>query len=478
MAAAAAATTTTTTASFAQPALNSQPAAATPVATKSSQYFATKSQAGRLPQEPSPKTEPAKIYSTQSVVASVPTLIPTASGGMMQIVPQQRTSTMTSVVAAKPTTAATSQPLMLSSSGAVTSLQRQANPIIIPAGNPLLICGTNASATATPTMVPMAAPTAGTLVLQQPVAGQQAGLGLDSNSPVTAQPQVKIITQQGHRLQMQPIQTPSGLQLITVPVAGGSAVVQAAAAAAPQTFQPAMVTLPSVPTMGGLGLPTASHTTILGATSAPMVISAPQQQLFTQTTTTTAAASVVATASAAATSSTSAKKDKKSKKRKKDPLAAATSAVVSSALEDAARKQQQQAAAAAPKSGTVLDLGELMKDVGLDLEGFGGVDEATAVAAVQAATPATSETTSIQFQQKIPTGSIIATGTSLPTNQPQILTSGTQLVNQIQQPLPFQVSRFTSKFATVFLPYFPLVLDNYFINYRFHFGGHTIQNSL
>ena len=215
------------------------------------------------------------------------------------------------------------------------------------------------------------------------------------------------------------------------------------------------------------------------------------------TPTTPGATAQAATAPATPTSS---KKEKKSRKRKGKSLAEQTSGVLSSALEDANRKaaeskaQQQQHVQQPP----VLDaLGELIQDVGLEEfggEGFADADMATA--ALQGAPSLVQQTlpdqpspsvatgagvasallqqpqqlaSTLQFQPQVvaassggPAAIIAATGTPtiaptpvLPNAQqtataPALLTGataaqpqpppGSQLVSQIQQPLPFQVS--------------------------------------
>ena len=168
-------------------------------------------------------------------------------------------------------------------------------------------------------------------------------------------------------------------------------------------------------------------------------------------------------------------------------MAAATTAVVNSALEAVGQKP--------PTRSGGLDLGELMKDVGLDLEGF-GVDEASAHAALSAA----GNTTTIPLQPivpqqvfntsqggtgtnnlgnfslpsaaavqgiSIPGGALtmsgasaatmtvsgaaslplisnaqpVAASTSLNSAQGTLTSPGNQLVAQLQQPLPLQVSK-------------------------------------
>ena len=142
---------------------------------------------------------------------------------------------------------------------------------------------------------------------------------------------------------------------------------------------PASSSLPSsliqsVPTMGGMGLPSASQIptpNAVGTSTATVRLSNTSSDTPNQLT--------------ATPKSSGTKKKGKRKSKKPDPMAAATTAVVNSALEAVGQKP--------PTSRTGgLDLGELMKDVGLDLEGF-GVDEASAQAALSAAGNVTAAST-------------------------------------------------------------------------------------
>ena len=237
---------------------------------------------------------------------------------------------------------------------------------------------------------------------------------------------------------------------------------------------PASSSLPSsliqsVPTMGGMGLPSASQIptpNVVGTSTANVRLSNTSSDTNQLTTT---------------PKSSGTKKKGKRKSKKPDPMAAATTAVVNSALEAVGQKP--------PTSRTGgLDLGELMKDVGLDLEGF-GVDEASAQAALSAAGNVTAATTLPMVPHQgfnasqnsignmslpsaaaaavqgisLPGGSFSITGASaanvsgvgniplLNNTQPVAASStlssvqgvplpspGNQLVAQLQQPLPLQ----------------------------------------
>ena len=412
----------------------------------------------------------------------------------------------------------------------------QNSPFLIqqPNGNPPVIMVRSNPPTiqqSTPTILPIvsqaAGAPAGTLLLQQPQPG--TANGATAAGMITAQPQVKIITPQG-RMQVQQIQTPSGPKLITVPV--GQSLAGQTTTIVPQTIQtgtptgtggantlgqiqqiagntafasigtPTIVSnlpttlaapsssglstslIQSVPTMGGMGLPIAtpvssSSTSIVGGNN-----STNQQPN---------ASSEASNSQLTATPKSSGTKKKSKRKGKKpDPMAAATTAVVNSALEAVGQKP--------PTRSGGLDLGELMKDVGLDLEGF-GVDEASAQAALsaagnatiptlqptlpivpqqvfnssqggtgtsnmgnltlqpgQAATPvqgisvsagslsmnaASGSTMSVSGTASVPllnNTQTMAAAASLTSGQGSITSPGNQLVAQIQQPLPLQVS--------------------------------------
>jgi hypothetical protein len=412
------------------------------------------------------------------------------------------------------------------------------SPFLIqqPNGNPPVIMVRSNPPTiqqSTPTILPMVSqapgtPT-GTLLLQQPQGLTHSGAATAGG--FTSQPQIKIMTPQG-RMQVQQIQTPTGPKLITVPV--GQGISGQTTTIVPQSIQTASPTVPggghatighiqhinggtafaslgtptilsnlsnttltgvsssglptsliqSVPTMGGMGLHTA---TSISTSSTPLL------GVSTLTTQQSNSSSDASSAQLLMTPRSSGTKKKSKRKAKRpDPMAAATTAVVNSALEAVGQKP--------PTRSGGLDLGELMKDVGLDLEGF-GVDEASAQAALSAAgnttaTPlqstlpifpqqlfntsqggtGTNSLTSFSLPSaaaaavqgiSIPGGALSMSGTSAatmtvsgagslplisnaqpvaastPLNSAQgTLTSpGNQLVAQLQQPLPLQVSK-------------------------------------
>ena len=474
-------------------------------------------------------TQNSPLAQTQAIAAGASPLLFSTGGAVLQAL--QGVATASPQSAANPTMVL-GQNLVVGNAGQTNS------PFLIqqPNGNPPVIMVRSNPPTiqqSTPTILPIVsqapgAPT-GTLVLQQP---QGATLSGAATAGFTT-PQVKIITPQG-RMQVQQIQTPTGPKLITVPV--GQGITGQTTAILPQTIQTASPTIPavgsttlgqiqqisggatfaslgtptmvsslpnsslsapsstvfstsliqSVPTMGGMGLPTAipmsnSSTPIVGASSlSTQPSSAPSDTIGGQLT--------------ATPKSSGTKKKGKRKSKKPDPMAAATTAVVNSALEAVGQKP--------PTRSGGLDLGELMKDVGLDLEGF-GVDEASAQAALSAAgnltTTPIQSTLPIVPQQvfntsqggtslgnlgnlslpsaaaaaiqglSLPgvtlsmTGASAATmtvsgATSLPilgntqtvaasaglnSAQSAITSPGNQLVAQLQQPLPLQVSQAT-----------------------------------
>ena len=499
-----------------------------------------------------------------STTRQQPQLLPkysTSAGGKPSLAaPLQYTiaATQNTPVAQTQTFTTGASPLLLSTGGAVlqtlqgvaTASPQQANQIVLgqnlvvgntaqsvqnspfliqqPNGNPPVIMVRSNPPTiqqSTPTILPIVsqapgAPT-GTLLLQQPqTVTPQGGAGAGM---ITAQPQVKIITPQG-RMQVQQIQTPTGPKLITVPV--GQGIPGQTTTIVPQTIQTAPPTVPagsgtigqihqiagstafasvgtptivtnmpttslavssssglptsliqSIPTMGGMGLPiptpvSSSSASLAGAQQ--VNVSSDSSQLT------------------ATPKSSGTKKKSKRKAKKLDPMAAATTAVVNSALEAVGQKP--------PTRSGGLDLGELMKDVGLDLEGF-GVDEASAQAALSAAgnttvsslqptlpivphqvfntsqsgtgttnygninlqstgtaapvqgisvsggslslNAASASTMSVSGAASVPlinnTQTMAATA-SLTTGQGTVASPGNQLVAQIQQPLPLQVS--------------------------------------
>ena len=242
-------------------------------------------------------------------------------------------------------------------------LIQQPNGVFVLRNQTATVSSTSAT-TLVPTIVsqaasvaPTAVTTGGAFLLQQPQQQPQQQVQQQQPQQITAQPQVKIITPQG-RMQMQQIQTPSGPKLIAVPVGQTAAIVQQPQAA--QQPQP----------------------TVISASSASPTTASTTESLI------------------AAAANRAKKKSKKSKK--------SSSHVSPDKQKTATTTTTSTAAATIATSSGGLDLGELMKDVGLDLEGF-GVDEQS----LEAALP---DIASQQQQQQ----------------------SGSQLLAQIQQPLPMQ----------------------------------------
>ena len=119
--------------------------------------------------------------------------------------------------------AAAAAPLLLNSMGQIVGTAAQSqSPILIqqPSGNPLILVRPNVP-TVQPAQTILPVVSQGQILLQQPATATAAA--------ITSQPQIKIITPQG-RMQMQQIQTPSGPKLIAVPV-GQTATLAAPAAA-------------------------------------------------------------------------------------------------------------------------------------------------------------------------------------------------------------------------------------------------------
>ena len=472
-------------------------------------------------------TQNTPVAQTPTFTTGASPLLLSTGGAVLQ--------TIQGVATASPQPAA-NQTVVLGQNLVVGSTAQTNTPVLIqqPNGNPVIMVRSNPPTIQqpTPTILPIVSqapgtPT-GTLVLQQPQAATPGGPA--TAGVITAQPQVKIITPQG-RMQVQQIQTPTGPKLITVPV--GQGLSGQATTILPQAIQTASPTVPgaggsaaigqlqhitggaaftslgtptivsnlssttlaapssnvlptsliqSVPTMGGMGLPTATPVSTSTTSLAVTTASNPQHP---NTSSYVSAGQLTTTPK-----SSGLKKKSKRKTKKPDPMAAATTAVVNSALEAVGQKP--------PTRSGGLDLGELMKDVGLDLEGF-GVDEASAQAALSAAgnttAPPLQQTLPIVPNQvfntsqdvtgtrnlgnmslssaaaaavqgiSIPGGTISMSGTSsanitvsgaatfpllsntqpvgastsLNAGQGAMASSGNQLVAQLQQPLPLQV---------------------------------------
>ena len=473
----------------------------------------------------------APLAQTQTFTTGASPLLLSTGGAVLQAL--QGVATASPQLQATQATA--NQTVVLGQNLVVGNTGQTNSPFLIqqPNGNPPVIMVRSNPPTlqqSTPTILPIVSqapgtPT-GTLLLQPPHGATPSGA--TTAGVITAQPQIKIMTPQG-RMQVQQIQTPTGPKLITVPV--GQGISGQTTTIVPQTIQTASPTVPgggsatighiqqinggaafaslgtptivsnlpnttltgpsssglptsliqSVPTMGGMGLHTA---TPISTSSTPLL------GVSTSTTHLSNSLSDASSAQLLTTpKSSSTKKKSKRKAKRPDPMAAATTAVVNSALEAVGQKP--------PTRSGGLDLGELMKDVGLDLEGF-GVDEASAHAALSAAGNTTAtplqSTLPIVPQQvfntsqggsnslgnfslpsaaaaavqgiSIPGGALSMSGTSAATMtvsgaaslplisnaqpvaasttlnsaQGTLTSPGNQLVAQLQQPLPLQVS--------------------------------------
>uniref|UniRef100_A0A0K2UW65 Putative LOC100679230 [Nasonia vitripennis] n=1 Tax=Lepeophtheirus salmonis TaxID=72036 RepID=A0A0K2UW65_LEPSM len=274
------------------------------------------------------------------------------------------------------TTSVSQTPILINSlgqvvSGTTASTPQSATPFLIqqPTGNQVFVLRPSAPSAGAATILPTNNQT-GTFLLQQPTG---------PSTVITAQPQVKIITPQG-RMQMQQIQTPSGPKLIAVPV--GQTLVQTSA-----------------------GLISTSSNVLAGFSSG---ISLPQQNVLTTSSNSLAVVSHSAYTHPVSTpvvthAPISPVKRKKSKKRNNEILTLNSSAPTPS------------------KKPKVVDLGELMKDVGLDLEGFHEDSQNSA-----------DDSSNTKPSQILSSSSILDSTPSAPN------ASGSQLVAQIQQPLPIQ----------------------------------------
>ena len=170
---------------------------------------ATMTAAGHAKQQPHLLPKPPVVHAKAGgVVTSAPLILSQAPN----VVTQQ---------------AATAAPLLLNSMGQIVGTAGQPqSPILIqqPSGNPLILVRPNVP-TVQPTQTILPVVSQGQILLQQPATATAAA--------ITAQPQIKIITPQG-RMQMQQIQTPSGPKLIAVPV--GQTATLAPAASTGVTF--------------------------------------------------------------------------------------------------------------------------------------------------------------------------------------------------------------------------------------------------
>ena len=278
-----------------------------------------------IPQQPQIMQIVQQAKSTPST-SKQPQLLPKPATSTQQIKTLVSTATATSNVSAPLILSQANPPVLINN---LQIGQVQASPILIQQPNGVFVLRQQAPTTNATNQI---------LLQQQPVAPAPAPA---TPAPqITAQPQVKIITPQG-RMQMQQIQTPSGPQLIAVPVQ--------------QTSTAAMTAT-------------------------------------TTTTVMTPSTSVTPESLIAAVANRSMKK--KSKKAKKT-------------------------ASSPEKAKQSLDLGELMKDVGLDIENSFGASSST--------TEEASISSELSTQHPIAPPPVSA-----------VMSSGSQLLAQIQQPLPMQ----------------------------------------
>ena len=357
--------------------------------------------------------------------------------------------------------AAAAAPLLLNSMGQIvgTAAQPQ-SPILIqqPSGNPLILVRPNMP-TVQPAQTILPVVSQGQILLQQPAAA------------ITAQPQIKIITPQG-RMQMQQIQTPSGPKLIAVPV-GQTATLAPAASTGVLAGSPlSVISSPSnqgkkVRTLGGQkgtapsnAKPVQAPIQIQGQTvhlqAQPglqgqiqlqgqlQLVGQPAGQGQIQLTTSQPSIQIAGqTAPIQLTGQLSQGQLQIAGQPMQGQLQLTTSGqqanvqlaaqpgqiqlaghpagqghiqVIQQPLQQQLpqQPQPQQQQQNSSKGGTGDVLGDLMKDVGLDLDGFGLDDQAQS-------------TTSDDVH--------------LPVEPVPSAASGSQLVAQIQQPLPLQVPR-------------------------------------
>ena len=358
----------------------------------------------------------------------------------------------------------TAAPLLFNSMGQVVGQAQQQAPAqqsfliqqpSVAGQQPLLLMRPQAT-TAPATILPAQGQPA-PILLQQPA---------EMTGPFTSQTKLNITTPQG-RMQMQQIQTPTGTKLVAVPVGQTlqmqpqqlqtqiQTIAQPAAQFSTTTGQltslPSQFSAATLPpglhlgTTAGLSLATASPIqlsnlpTVIASSSAASAVSTTNlSETHTVVTAipTTTSSTPVSTSSSSSSSGSSKKKKSKKGKRDKDAANAALASAVAAA--DAAAV----AAAAASSSNNGgrkqgLDLGELMKDVGLDLDGFGMEETGTADPFVGTQDNSGMGMLGISASgvlepQQLQTASLPITP-ALPGS------SGSQLVAQIQQPLPLQV---------------------------------------
>jgi hypothetical protein len=208
-----------------------------------------------------------------------------------------------------------------------------------------------------------------------------------------AQPQVKIITPQG-RMQMQQIQTPSGPKLVAVPVGGGSIVQQFSTAGNEFSFVLLLIcnfrqTIEKSHFLGqfaGLQLTALSQ-------SNPQSTGIPVSTIGMTTTSTTSTAGTISSPSPVLNTQTVSapvtykKQNRKKKVREEEQLIIQQQQQQlqqqhmlqqqqilqqqqQQLLQQQILQQQQLLQQQSQPKVKSLDLGELMKDVGLDLEGF------------------------------------------------------------------------------------------------------------
>lgn len=312
----------------------------------------------------------------------------------------------------------TSGPLLLNSLGQVVGSAGQAgSPILFQqqTGSPFIMLRQSApTLQTTPTIIQTAGGQTGTILLQQPGA---AGM-------INAQPQVKLITPQG-RMQMQQIQTPSGPKLIAVPVGQATLMPQLhTGLTTGQNF----TALSSAQILASGGTPTIVSTLPGGTTVSSSYLTTPttivslgntkvsQPQFVSTLSSSTVGGSTTMSQAPSSNVGSQPQKKKKSKKKKKE-------------------SQNSSSSSGEKKQG--LDLGELMKDVGLDLDNFGMEDGAHS-------TSISFDTSSITLPTLAQTaGTLQASTLSMMTSDATtgLSVSGSQLLAQIQQPLPMQVRK-------------------------------------
>ena len=162
------------------------------------------------------------------------------------------------VIQAKPGVVVTSAPIILSQASNVVTQQTAGAPLLLNSMGQMQIVGTAAAQPQSPILIQQ--PAGNSLILMRPnvpaVQPAQAILPVVSQGqillqqPAPAQPQIKLITPQGVR-QMQQIQTPSGPKLIAVPVGQTATLAPAAAAASTGVIANAPLNVISSPSVQG-----------------------------------------------------------------------------------------------------------------------------------------------------------------------------------------------------------------------------------